>query len=337
MAFSAQFASDRAYFLAPVAGLSQLFQVRRTDGQVSRCFVPVGSGDTEASLSLAEKLRRERTRQTSVGVTEFKVVPTDRGVIFVQEGSLMWLPRDASAPVVCIDKAAAGAQGPVLDAVPSPDGTAVAWVQDSELYCAVLAERAVPVQVCGPGSLQCVVHDRSKSFLPSQVTRGARGTDGLSHATADYLAAEELDRSAGFWWSPSSTAIAFQRTDERHIAPFIITHGGAAAPDSTDSEAHRYPFAGGLNPLVQLGVVDVTAALAYSAATTSGPQSITLASGQAPAPLPPVNWMDLSGGCSSDGSIGGTGGYLARVQASFTRISALIFKRFVLSVIQHCC
>ena len=109
----------------------------------------------------------------------------------------------------------------------------------------------------------------------------------------------------GYWWAPSSEAIAFQRTDERHIAPFTITHGGDEPADSTSCEVHRYPFAGGSNPIVRLGVVSVASALEGSRAVAT--------MSAVPAP-PPVTWVDLSGGRDATGSIGGSGGYLARVQ-----------------------
>ena len=151
--------------------LNRVLLLQRIDGRVSRCFTPAAGGDTEATLctwpivllaryfarslarlpiplaALEEKLRRERSRQTSVGVTTYSVVPGDRGVIFVQDGSLLWLQRDAPAPVVAVDRAATGAPGPVLDATPSPDGLSIAWVQGAELYCAHLSEHAIPVQV----------------------------------------------------------------------------------------------------------------------------------------------------------------------------------------------
>ena len=76
------------------------------------------------------------------------------------------------------------------------------------------------------------------------------------------MAAEELERYDGLWWSRDGQHLAFAHVDERHLPTFTIAHLGAADPQH---EEHHYPFAGGPNARVTLriatidgsGVVDV--------------------------------------------------------------------------------
>ena len=85
-----------------------------------------------------------------------------------------------------------------------------------------------------------------------QLTSGAE--EGLTNGAADFIAAEELDRSDGHWWSPDGERIAFVRADSRAIEEYAIVHQGM---DEVEVERHRYPFAGEANAIVELGVVEL--------------------------------------------------------------------------------
>lgn len=117
--------------------------------------------------------------------------------------------------------------GAVLDPQLSPDGRWVAFVQDGEL---------------------CVLPTTGDVSAPRRLATG-----GL----AEFVAQEEMDRLHGFWWSKDSRRIAFQQTDESHIPVYRIVHQGSDAVGEGAYEDHRYPFAGGPNARVRLGVVDV--------------------------------------------------------------------------------
>lgn len=95
----------------------------------------------------------------------------------------------------------------------------------------------------------------------------------LTNGVADYVAQEEMDRHTGFWWHPSSNGILFTRVDESMVPPYRIIHNARSsslssytAPSPGDMkddcdeavyEEHRYPFAGKLNPSIQLGYVQI--------------------------------------------------------------------------------
>jgi dipeptidyl-peptidase-4 len=74
----------------------------------------------------------------------------------------------------------------------------------------------------------------------------------LPGGLAEFIAQEEMDRLHGFWWSPDGTRIAFTDVDESHIPEFRIPH-----VETNEDEVHRYPFVGGANARVRLGVVSV--------------------------------------------------------------------------------
>ena len=81
------------------------------------------------------------------------------------------------------------------------------------------------------------------------------GTEALSYGLPEFIAQEEMHRYEGYWWSPSSDAIAFIRVDE---TPVEISERYEIEADSFSVFAQRYPFAGTPNADVALGVVELT-------------------------------------------------------------------------------
>ncbi len=186
-----------------------------------------GVGDE--NLALEEQLRRERRRELGLGVTRYAwsrhaeriLVPLPNGV-YVHDGAGAELRKVMSTD-----------EGPVLEPILSPDGTLVSFVRDDELHVA-------PV---GGGPAR-------------QVTTGARG-NGRTHGRAEFVAQEEMGRSAGHWWSGDGAWLAFTEVDETHIPAYRIVHQGSDAVGEGAYEDHRYPFAGAANARVRLGVVPV--------------------------------------------------------------------------------
>jgi dipeptidyl-peptidase-4 len=65
----------------------------------------------------------------------------------------------------------------------------------------------------------------------------------------EFIAAEEMDRHRGHWWSPDGTRIAAARVDERPVGVWQISD---PTDPSTPSRPVRYPAAGTQNALVTL-------------------------------------------------------------------------------------
>jgi dipeptidyl-peptidase 4 len=89
-----------------------------------------------------------------------------------------------------------------------------------------------------------------------QLTRD--GSEKILNGYLDWVYEEELygrGNKRGYWWSPDSRYIAFLRTDESPVPKFVL-------PDDTLNDQRventDYPQAGDPNPLVTLGIADVT-------------------------------------------------------------------------------
>lgn len=253
--------------------------------------LPGGNG-----VSLEERLRRERQRLHSSGVTQFSWVCCDtaehhdtpdlvyrilvpiRGNLHIQDGvggnteqpqqpHQTITPQYAQPLRLVYDKHHSlrfsrsplpkGVDTSAVDPQLSPDGSMLAFCVGGEIY--VMA--ATPLE-----DLQEPVRI---TFGAVTTTGDGHGNARITHGLADFLAQEEMDRYRGFWWHPSSRGILFCRVDETNVPPYRITHQGkdfstsASANYNDCSEAtyedHRYPFAGKDNPKVQLGFVKVDA------------------------------------------------------------------------------
>jgi dipeptidyl-peptidase 4 len=187
---------------------------------------PPAEASSEESLGLEEQLRRERTRTSELGVTDYAWAPeatVPTLVVLVGGQVYVAVGDDVRRGVTALE----GADG-VASAVVSPDGASVAFVRDGELWACDVAGGA-----------------------PRRLTSDA--TDGVFNGLAEFAAAEELGRHEGLWWSADSAAVAYVHVDERHVPPFVIPHL-AAASGEPPSEEHRYPFAGGPNARVRLRI-----------------------------------------------------------------------------------
>ncbi len=210
--------------------VQQLYAFDRAKG-AQRQLVTLPDEDTlESQFSLEEKLRRERARSRALGITHYA---------WATEGTRLLVPLNGEvyvqdAPEAPLRKLVGKDSGPVLDPQLSPDGAFVAYVQKDELYV---------ISVEGGE--------------PHQLTTGARET-GCVHGLAEYIAQEEMGRRHGFWWSPDSRYLAFTEVDATHIPLYRIIHQGADTVGAEAQESHRYPFAGGPNAKVRLGVIPVS-------------------------------------------------------------------------------
>ena len=171
-------------------------------------------------LSAEERARRERARMTLSGITDF-AVSDDGGRVLVTQAdtlSVVSLPGGSVTPVPGRSWIA-----PRL----SPDGQAVAAVRDHDLHVVELAG------------------DRDV-----QLTQG--GTDTLTRGTAEFAAAEELDRADGVWWSPDSQRLLYEEADNAGVEQHFIAD---PSHPQTPPTAFRYPRAGTANAKIRFGLV----------------------------------------------------------------------------------
>lgn len=71
----------------------------------------------------------------------------------------------------------------------------------------------------------------------------------VSHGRADFVAAEEMGRGRGYWWSPDGTSLLVTRVDENPVTNWWIAD--PAHPERTPNQV-RYPAAGTANSVVEL-------------------------------------------------------------------------------------
>ncbi len=180
----------------------------------------------DRELPPAERARRERARESASGIVAYSLDAEGRRACFTLAGQLF---------VVDLSDGALhhpGAADSVFDPRFNRQGTAIAYSNAGALrLCVVAAD--------GSG-----VDTELRSSQDPLV----------SHGRAEFVAAEEMQRSRGYWWSPDGTAILATRVDETPVQQWWI-----ADPAHPERPANtvRYPAAGTTNATVQLELVDL--------------------------------------------------------------------------------
>ncbi|MFD4790173.1 prolyl oligopeptidase family serine peptidase [Streptomyces sp. NPDC058459] len=175
----------------------------------------------DEELSPEERARRERSREGGAGIVGYATDAALELASFALSGRLFTaeLPAGTARELTV--------PGPVIDPRPAPDGTHIAYVAGGEL-------RVIGAEGAG---------DR-----PLATPEGDEVTYGL----AEFIAAEEMDRTRGFWWSPESDRLLVARVDDTPVRRWWI-----ADASHPDREPHhvRYPAAGTADAEVTLFVI----------------------------------------------------------------------------------
>lgn len=218
----------RVLFLRTRSGgdpMSLLWCLEVESGRESLIADPdVLSGGAGGSLAPEERARRERARERSSGIVSYSADPDAGCVAFSLDGSL-WVSHVGAAdshPVKVLD-------GQAVSPTLAPTGDRIAYVKDRAL------------RVVGTDGSD----DRELARPES---------DDVSYGLAEFVAAEEMGRSEGFWWSPAGDKLLVARTDVSRVERWYLAD--AASPSSAPAEI-RYPAAGTSNADVQLSLVDL--------------------------------------------------------------------------------
>ncbi len=177
---------------------------------------------TSGGLTDAERARRERMREQASGVVSYSARPDCSEVVFALGGSLY---RSRVSTGVSNELAT---DGNVFDPQFEPDTDRVAYVSGATLR------------------ITDGVGDR---LIPGT----DEGGDLVSWGSAEFVAAEEMGRGRGYWWSADGQQMAVCRVDTAAVEEWWISspERPSAAP-----RAIRYPAAGTNNAQVQLMIVD---------------------------------------------------------------------------------
>jgi dipeptidyl-peptidase-4 len=190
---------------------------------------PLVDANDAGDLSPEEKARRERLREAGSGITSYSVDKHARVYAFALSGQL-YVGDFASGTTTHIET-----NGPVFDPRLDPTGTRIAFVIDGELVTVDL--------------------DAADPKLRTIAGRSVFGeSETVAWGVADFIAAEEMGRYRGFWWSPNGQRVAVARVDESPVQQWTISD-----PSQPSVPAHsvRYPAAGSNNARVGISMFDV--------------------------------------------------------------------------------
>ncbi|WP_053851477.1 S9 family peptidase [Streptomyces sp. NRRL B-24085] len=178
-------------------------------------------GGTEERLSPEERARRERSREGGAGIVGYATDTAVELASFALSGRLFTAElRAGTARELPVP-------GPVIDPRPAPDGRHVAYVAQGSLRV-VGAEGGDDRALASPES------------------------DHVTYGLAEFVAAEEMGRSRGFWWSPQSDRLLVARVDDTPVRRWWISD---PAHPERDPQHVPYPAAGTPNADVQLFVI----------------------------------------------------------------------------------
>ncbi|RLL68748.1 prolyl oligopeptidase family serine peptidase [Streptomyces sp. Z26] len=170
-----------------------------------------------------ERARRERSREGSAGIVGYATDAAVELAAFALSGRLFTAELRAGT---ARELPAAGA---VVDPRPSPDGRRVAYVTG--------------------GGLRTVDSDGTSERALATPESGT-----VTYGLAEFVAAEEMGRHRGYWWSPDSERLLVARADDAPVTRWWISD--PANPDREPTEV-AYPAAGTANAEVTLHLFDV--------------------------------------------------------------------------------
>jgi dipeptidyl-peptidase 4 len=170
-----------------------------------------------------ERMRRERAREASGGIVRFS---TNREVTRAA--------FDVAGRIYVVDLPAGGvaevpASGRAIDPHIDPMGSVVAYVEAGALH-AVRVEGGATRAVLSPEN------------------------ENVTYGLAEFVAAEEMGRQTGYWWSPDGSRLLVARVDVSRVRRWYI-----ADPSNPErpAVAVAYPAAGTDNADVTLHIVDL--------------------------------------------------------------------------------
>ena len=188
-------------------------------------------GGDEEDLPPQERARRERVREQAGGIVAYATDADLTVAVFSWSGRVYAvdltrpdaIPSTPSHPSTPYEVAV---PGPALDPRLDPTGKRLAYVCAGALRVASLADPA-----------------------EDQVLADPQGAPHVTFGLAEFIAAEEMDRHRGYWWSPDGSALLVARVDEAPVTRWHIAD--PANPERPPAEV-AYPAAGTPNAAVSL-------------------------------------------------------------------------------------
>jgi dipeptidyl-peptidase-4 len=229
---------NRVLFLRSRNGTDPVLCLWRIDvdaGEEVLLVDPADLDTDDGDLSPAERAQRERARESAGGIVGYAVDRAGARACFGLAGNLFVVDLESgrvTAPPTI---------GPVFDPRLNPDGSLVAYISGDDVRV---------VDLDGPGGDRALTPSGPSGEPPT-----AGPVEGsVSWGRAEFIAAEEMQRSRGYWWSPAGDRLLVTRVDESQVTRWWIAD--PAHPDRPPNEI-RYPVAGSANARVELWLFDL--------------------------------------------------------------------------------
>ncbi len=200
----------------------------------------------EENLPAEERARRERARQAAAGVVSFAADEAVRTVAFTLSGRLFVADLADLDGIPLLELVV---PGPVLDPRPDPTGTHIAYVANGAL-------RVVAADGTGDRALA----------VPE--------AENVTYGLAEFVAAEEMYRTRGFWWSPDGQRLLVARVDTTPVERWYLSD--PAHPERPPVEV-AYPRAGTANADVSVVLAGLDGTLTPVGWDSSGAPYLTAA------------------------------------------------------------
>lgn len=195
---------------------------------VSAAALDAQADESVTLLSDAERAERERRRQFTFGISQYQWLGESQALVVYADGQAYTTrigengEAEPARPATALDQRHSGFN-------PSPSGQRLSYVTDGDLYFTTVSGAEAEVRVT------------------------ADAQAGVTNGLPDFLAAEEMHRFKGSWWSQCERYLSYCRNDER---PVSVSHRLEIDGNGSRTVEQRYPFAGQPNPSVSLHVFD---------------------------------------------------------------------------------
>jgi dipeptidyl-peptidase-4 len=227
-AFSVSPDGERVLFLRTMSGddpVTCLWEADADSGAERLVADPRALGADEENLPPEERARRERVRETAGGIVSYA---TDRRLtlaVFPLSGQVYAVHLGPAADAGSAGPFLVPTRSPALDPRPDPTGSKIAYVHKGTVRVLDLATS----------------EDIAISSAPESPT--------VTYGLAEFVAAEEMHRTRGYWWSPDGTRLLVARVDD---SPVVRWHIADPANPEREPATVAYPAAGTPNADVSL-------------------------------------------------------------------------------------
>lgn len=218
-------ASDRVLFLRGTGDHpKQSLWLHDADGERLVADPDMVTAGPTGDIPPEELARRERARERGSGIVAYACDKAATLAVFSPGGKLL-LAQTSGGDVEQL-----AVDGPVVDPRLDPSGQRIAYVQHQALWTIRADGTNAPRRLAGEQD------------------------PNVSWGLAEFVAAEEMGRTRGYWWAPDGQSLLVARVDVAPVRQWWIA--GPVDPDARPTSV-RYPAAGTDNAIVTLALIDL--------------------------------------------------------------------------------